>query len=157
LLVNNLGFMAFFENDYTNAARLFRQAVNITEQHRKNLDAAQQLAIMNEHTSAYGGLILSLQKLNDVNGLFEIQDLNRSRLLRDKLDKKATAKSMVATQKMLKPDEVLLYYSEAAPGEMIVSVITSTSASIGYNYPIEMWLRLKKEYLNQVMKKPNSI
>ena len=154
---NNLGFMSFMEKDYSNSATLFSKAVNITENYRKNLDAAQQLEMMNEHTSAYGGLIMSLQKLNNVNELFKAQDMNRGRLLRDKLNKKASVKSVAETQKMLKPDEVLLYYSEAAPGEMIVSIITNNTASIGYNYPVEMWLKLKKTYLNLVLEKPNSV
>ena len=157
ITANNLGFMAFMEKDYATAATLFRKAVNITEDYRKSLNAAQQLDVMNEHTSAYGGLIMSLQKLNNVNELFKAQDMNRGRLLRDKLSKKADVKSVAETQKMLKPDEVLLYYSEAGPGEMIVSIITNTSASIGYNYPVDIWLKLKKTYLNLVFEKPSTV
>jgi CHAT domain-containing protein len=157
LMANNLGFMSFMQNDFTNAAKLFRKSVDITEKYRKNLTASQQLAVMNEHTSAYGGLIMSLQKTNNISELFEVQDLNRSRLLRDKLDKNAKPKSLVETQKMLKPEEALLYYSEAGNGEIIVTVITNDNASIGYSFPIKKWLELKKKYVNRLTKTPNSI
>jgi len=157
LMANNLGFMSFMQDDYTNAAKLFKKSVDITEKYRKDLSAAQQLAVMNEHTSAYGGLIMSLQKTNNVSTLFEVQDLNRSRLLRDKLDKNIIPKTLSETQKMLKEDEVLLYYSEAGNGEMIVTVVTNDNASIGYSFPIKKWLELKKRYLNRVSKTPNSI
>ncbi len=157
LMANNLGFMYFASKDYAGAAKMFRKAVDITENFRSNLSAAQQLAVMNEHSSAYSGLIMSLQKTGNVDELFQVQDLNRSRLLRDKIDKNIKSVTLQQTQQLLKPDEVLLYYSEATPGEMIVSVITNNSASIGYNFPIESWIKIKKEFLNRVYKKPNSI
>lgn len=157
LASNNIGFMSFMEKDYINASKLFRKAIDITEKYRKKLPAQEQLAIMNEHTSAYGGLIMSLQKTNNISELFEVQDLNRSRLLRDKLDKKAKSKSLKETQQLLKADEVLLYYSEAGPGEMIVSVVTNTNAKVAYNFPIEKWLRLKRKYVNRTTQQPNSI
>ena len=157
LTANNLGFMSFMQNDFTNAATMFKKSVAITEKYKSKLSSAQKLAVMNEHSSAYGGLIMSLQKLNNVSELFSVQDLNRSRLLRDNLKIKTPAISLSETQKLLKEDEVLLYYSEAGPGEMIVSVITKTSASIGYNFPIDNWLKIKKELVNLVNKKPNKV
>jgi|GEM_PF-1263330 len=157
LSANNLGFMYFQAKDYVSSAQMFRKAVDITENYRENLSATQQLTVMNEHSSAYSGLIMSLQKTGNVNELFEVQDLNRSRLLRDKIDKNIKPVTLQQTQQLLKPDEVLLYYSEATPGEMIVSVITNNSASIGYNFPIESWIQIKKEFINRVNSKPNSI
>ncbi len=157
LSANNLGFMYFQSKDYVSSSQMFRKAVNITEKYRKDLPAAQQLSMMNEHSSAYSGLIMSLQKTGNVNELFEVQDLNRSRLLREKIDKNIKPVTLQQTQQLLKPDEVLLYYSEATPGEMIVSVITNTSASIGYNFPIESWIQIKKEFINRINSKPNSI
>ncbi|MFK5986806.1 MAG: CHAT domain-containing protein [Pseudomonadota bacterium] len=157
LTVNNLGFMSFISEDYKNASKLFNKAVTITEKYSKDLTPAQQLQVMNEHSSAYGGLIMSYQKLNDVASLFKIQDLNRSRLLRQKLNKNAKAQTISNAQKLLKSDEVLLYYSPGGPGEMIVSVITNNSASIGYNFPIDSWIAIKKQFINKINKKPNSI
>ncbi|MGV8946835.1 MAG: CHAT domain-containing protein [Lutibacter sp.] len=157
LSANNLGFMYFQAKDYPAAVQMFRKAVDITENFRANLSAVQQLAVMNEHSSAYSGLIMSLQKTGNVSELFQVQDLNRSRLLRDKIDKNIKPVTLQQTQQLLKPDEVLLYYSEATPGEMIVSIITNNSASIGYNFPIESWIKIKKEFINLVNKKPNSV
>jgi CHAT domain-containing protein len=157
LAANNLGFMSFMQKDFSNAAVLFKKSVAITEKYRSKLSSAQKLAVMNEHSSAYGGLIMSLQKLNNVSELFSVQDLNRSRLLRDNLNIKTTPKSLAETQKMLDDDEVLLYYSQAGPGEMVVSIITKSTASIGYNFPIDSWLKVKKEFLNRVNKKPNNL
>ena len=157
LIANNLGFMSYISGDYENAAKLFNKAVSITEKYRNDLTPAQQLQVMNEHSSAYGGLIMSYQKLNDVASLFKVQDLNRSRLLRQKLNKNAKAQTISEAQKLLKPDEVLLYYSPGGPGEMIVSVITDNSASIGYNFPIDSWIAIKKQFVNKINNKPNSI
>lgn len=157
LIANNLGFMSFISGDYKNSSKLFKKAVAITEKYRKDLTPAQQLQVMNEHSSAYGGLIMSYHKLNDVASLFEVQDLNRSRLLRQKLNKNAKAQTLTDAQKLLKSDEVLLYYSPGGPGEMIVSVITNNSASIGYNFPIDSWIAIKKQFINRINKKPNSI
>lgn len=157
LSANNLGFMYFQSKDYVSSAQMFQKAVDITEKYRGNLPAEQQLAVMNEHSSAYSGLIMSLQKTGSVSELFQVQDINRSRLLRDKIDKNIMPVTLQQTQQLLKPDEVLLYYSEATPGEMIVSVITNNSASIGYNFPIESWIQIKKEFINRVGNKPNSI
>jgi CHAT domain-containing protein len=156
LIANNLAYMSFMQNDFSNAAQMFKKAVSITEKYRENLSSAQQLTMMNEHSSAYSGLISSLQKLNNVSELFEAQDLNRSRLLRDKLNKNATSKTLVEAQKMLDSDEVLLYYSEVGAGEMVVSVITNSSASIGYNFPIDSWLVVKKDFVNLIKQKPNT-
>ena len=157
LLANNLGFMSFIEKDYTNASTFFKKAVNITENHRKEIKPSARLAMMNEHSSAYGGLIMSYQKTNNIQGLFETQDLNRSRLLRDQLNKKIKPTTLQAVQQQLKPHEALLYYSLAGPGEMIVTVITNTRAKAFYNYPINDWLFIKKQYTNPMQKKPNSI
>jgi CHAT domain-containing protein len=157
LAANNIGFMSFITEDYTNAAAMFLKAVDITEKYSENLSAAKQLAVMNEHTSAYGGLIMSYQKLNNVSALFETQDLNRSRVLRNKLHIKAKDQSLADIQQRLKGDEVMLYYSQAGPGEMVVSVVTNTEASIGYNYPIDTWLATKKKFINKINKSPNSI
>jgi len=157
LIANNLGFMSHISGDYSNAAKLFNKAVTITEKYRKDLTPAQQLQVMNEHSSAYSGLIMSYQKLNDVASLFEVQDLNRSRLLRQQLNKNAKVQTLSNAQELLKQDEVLLYYSPGGPGEMIVSVITNNSASIGYNFPIDSWINIKKHFINKINKKPNSI
>ena len=157
LIANNLGFMSFISEDYKNAAKLFKKAVDITEKYRKDLSPSQQLQVMNEHTSAYGGLIMSYQKLNDVASLFEVQDMNRSRLLRQNLNKNAKAQTIPEAQKLLMPDEVLLYYSPGGPGEMIVSIITNNSASIGYNFSIDSWIAIKKQFINKINKNPNSI
>ncbi len=157
LIANNLGFMYYGSNDYAAAAQMFQKAVDITEKYRKNLSASRQLAVMNEHSSAYSGLIMSLQKTGNVSQLFQVQDLNRSRLLRDKIDKNIKPVTLQQTQKLLKSHEVLLYYSEATPGEMIVSVITNNSASIAYNFPVESWMKIKNEFINMVHKRPNSI
>lgn len=156
LMANNLGYMYFISKDYAGAAQMFRKAVDITENFRSNLPAAQQLAVMNEHSSAYGGLIMCLQKTGNVSELFQVQDLNRSRLLRDKIDKNIKSVTLQQTQQLLKPDEVLLYYSEMG-GEMVVSVVTNTSASVAHNFPIESWIQIKKEFINIINKKPNSI
>ena len=157
LSANNLGYMYFVAKDYAAAAQMFSKAVGITEKYRANLPAEQQLTMMNEHSSAYSGLIMSLQKTGNVNELFQVQDLNRSRLLRDKIDKNIKPITLQQTQQLLKQDEVLLYYSEAGAGEMVVTVITNNSATISHNFPIESWIQIKKEFINRVNNKPNSI
>ena len=157
LSANNLGYMYYVAKDYTTAAQMFKKAVAITEDYRASISAEKRLGMMNEHSSAYSGLIMSLQKTGNVNELFQVQDLNRSRLLRDNIDKNIKPITLQQTQQLLENDEVLLYYSEAGAGEMVVSIITNNAASIGHSFPIESWIQIKKEFLNRVNKKPNSI
>jgi len=155
--INNVGFMAYYKKDYERSAKLFERAISITEKYRSKLPSYQRLAVMNEHVSAYSGLIMSYMALNDAQSLFEAQDLNRSRLLRERLDENVKPATLTATQRKLADDEVLLSYSLASPGEMIVSVVTKQEATIKYNYPIDSWLSMKKQILNKANKKPNEI
>ncbi|MBV7270457.1 CHAT domain-containing protein [Winogradskyella luteola] len=154
---NNIGFMFYMNNDYGNASKQFQKAVDITEQHLPKFSAQEQLYGRNLQSSAYSGLIMSLQKLNQPSRLFDVQDMNRSRILRQKLGQNIKQVSLAETQKMLKEHEVLLYYSKGEPGQMIVNVITNNSAKIIENHPINDWLLIKKQFTNRIQKKPNVI
>ncbi|HIB37333.1 CHAT domain-containing protein [Mesonia sp.] len=156
-LANNLAFMFYMNKDYTEAAALFEKAIAITENHLQKLPQQEQLLVMNNHAGAYSGLVMSYRNLNETEKLFKAQDLNRSRILKNNLNKDLPQVSLAKVQSQLAPDEVMLYYSTGEPGEMIVSVITSTAVNIGYNFPIDDWLQLKKKFINVVNQQPNSI
>lgn len=154
---NNLGFMFYYKKDYKNAADQFQKAVDITENYLPKFSAQEQLAARNVQSSAYSGLIMSLQKLNDPVRLFAVQDMNRSRMLRQKLGKNIEQVTLAKTQQALQPDEVLLYYSKGEVGQMIVNVITHNSARIIENHSIKDWLLIKKQFTNRIQQKPNQI
>ncbi|MAN28901.1 MULTISPECIES: CHAT domain-containing protein [Mesonia] len=156
-LANNLAFMFYMNEDYGQAAELFEKAIAITENHLKKLPQQEQLLVMNNHAGAYSGLVMSYRNLNETEKLFKAQDLNRSRILKNNLNKNIPQVSLSQVQSLLANDEVMLYYSNGEPGEMIVSVITSTSAEISYNFPIDDWLTIKRKFINIVNKQPNSI
>lgn len=156
-VANNLGFMFFYKKNFSKAAEQFRKAVDITEKHLSKYGLQEQLYARNQQSSAYSGLVMSLAKTRNAEQLFEIQDLNRSRVLRQQLDKKAKSVKLVQVQSSLKDDEAMIYYSMGAPGQMIASLVTKSSISVVENYPINEWLKTKKIFTNAIQQKPNSI
>ncbi|WP_417871098.1 CHAT domain-containing protein [Winogradskyella sp.] len=154
---NNIGFMFYMKNDYANAAEQFQKAVDITEQFLPKFSTKEQLSARNLHASAYSGLIMSLQKLGNTNELFKVQDMNRSRILRQKLDKNLPQITLPQVQAKLQPHEAIIYYSNGEPGQMIATIITKSSADIVEHFPVNAWLNMKKQYINNIQKKPNSI
>ncbi|WP_420580150.1 CHAT domain-containing protein [Reichenbachiella sp.] len=157
LVANNLGYMYLNAKVYTSAAEMFSKAVDLTEKHRLDLTEQQQLIMMSEHSSSYTGLIMSYQGLNDVGGVFEAQDMNRSRILREKFSHYSQQITLSETKKLLQSDEVLLYYSLLSPGEMVVTVVTKDQAQLRYNFPIQQWLVTQKEFINRINKVPSQI
>lgn len=157
-LYNNAGFLTNYEGQYKESVDLFKKAVAITEQFRKTLNPEQQLSLMNAHSSAYGGLILSYEKLKDSEGLFLAQEQNRSRFLRERLNPNAKALNLKEAQSLLKPEEALIYYSTGnRPGDIIIHVITKDQSHIQQSYPLDNWIQLKKQYLNPFMGRPESL
>ena len=157
LLANNMGYMYYISKDYNNATKMFTKAINLSEKHLENAEPEMQLALMNEYSSAYSGLIMTYKDTQNVQELFKIQDANRSRLLSKKLHQKAFGKSITDVQNQLTNNDVLIYYSLLSPGEMVATIITKNNATIKYNFPIDKWLQLKKRFVNLVNKKPNTI
>ncbi|MDH7911801.1 CHAT domain-containing protein [Winogradskyella sp. SYSU M77433] len=154
---NNIGFMFYMKNDYKNAADQFQKAVDITEQFLPKFNTQEQLYARNLHANAYSGLIMSLQKLGNTNELFKVQDMNRSRILRQKLDKSLPQITLEQAQAKLRPHEAIIYYSNGEPGQMIATLITSNSADVIEHFPVTAWLNMKKQYINNIQEKPNSI
>ena len=157
ILANNMGYMYYISKDYKNATKMFLKAIHLSEKHLENSSPGIQLALMNEYTSAYSGLIMTYKDTRNTAELFKIQDANRSRLLSKKLHQKAFGKNITDVQNQLTNDDVLVYYSLLGPGEMVATIITKNNATIKYNFPIDSWLKLKKRFVNFVKKKPNTI
>ena len=157
LLANNIGYMSYISKDYRSASKMFSKAIDLSEKHLEKSDPDTQLALMNEYTSAYSGLIMTYKDTRNINELFKIQDANRSRLLSKKLHQKAFGVSIAELQTKLTKDDALIYYSLLGPGEMVATVITKNKKTIKYNFPIDAWLKLKKRFVNLVKEKPNSI
>ena len=157
LLANNMGYMHYMAKDFSNAINMFSKAISLSETQIKDASQEMQLALMNEYSSAYSGLIMTYKDTKNVNELFKIQDANRSRLLSKKLHQKAFSTNIQATQNQLKEEDVLIYYSLLSPGEMVATVITKNNATIKYNFPINSWLKLKNGIINFMHKKPSSI
>lgn len=157
LLANNMGYMHYMTKDYNNAIKMFSKAISLSEKHLESADSEMQLALMNEYSSAYSGLIMTYKDTQNVEELFKIQDANRSRLLSKKLHQKSFSKNIIDVQHQLKEEDVLVYYSLLSPGEMVATVITKDKATIKYNFPIDSWLKIKKGIISFVQKKPTSI
>jgi CHAT domain-containing protein len=157
LTMNNTGFMLYMEKDYGNAARNFRKAVDLTEDQLAVATPQQRLGLMNEASSAYSGLVMSLSYLNDPVALFEVQELNRSRFLREQLG--VSNKTVVITdaQKLLAADEILLMYSLTGPGELIINAITKEKARVVRSYPLDKFIALKKRYTDNAKNIPSNL
>ena len=152
---NNMGFMFYMEEDYHKAAKYFKRAVDLTERVRKQLKPKARLALMNSNSSSYSGLVMALQKTGNAAELFEVQELNRSRFLRDQLKLNSTSASLKDAQTLLGNNDVLLYYSLTAPGEVVINVITNSSSKIYYTYVLDDWIGLKKRYTDRQKKVPS--
>ncbi|QOD62112.1 CHAT domain-containing protein [Polaribacter haliotis] len=157
LLANNMGYMHYIAKDYNNAIKMFSEAISLSEKHLESANPEMQLALMNEYSSAYSGLIMTYKDTQNVEALFKIQDANRGRLLSKKLHQQAFSKNIIDVQNQLKEEDVLVYYSLLSPGEMVATVITKDKATIKYNFPIDSWLKIKKGIIGFVQKKPSSI
>ncbi|UJP64667.1 CHAT domain-containing protein [Mongoliitalea daihaiensis] len=158
LLYNNAGFLANYESQYVESVDLFKRAIAITESYRSRLSPSQQLTMMDAQSSAYGGLILSYERLKDSEGLFLAQEQNRSRFLRERLNPAVKPMTLKQAQALLKPEEALIYYSTGnRPGGIIIHVVTKEQASIHQHYPIDAWLTLKKKYINRFSGRPDAL
>src|SRR5690554_1687271 len=151
---NNLGYLMYYEKRYSEAIELFKKAVAITEDYKKHFSASQFLVMMNEHSSAYEGLVLCYQKTNNSSALFEVQEKSRGRILKEKLNLNTGFMTLSKAQSLLADNEILLYYSLGQPGEVIINVITKNNSRIAHNYPIDSWLQFKSNYLNRISKQP---
>ncbi len=153
---NNLAFMYYMENNFGMAAQYFKKAVDMTESVKEYLNPKQRLALMNERSSAYSGLVMAYQKLGNAQALFEVQDKNRSRFLRDRLSLSSQSATLQEAQSLLGPDDLLLYYTLSGPGEIIINAITQNEAKVYYNYPIDDWIAMKKQWTDRTKKIPPS-
>lgn len=157
LQANNLGFMSLIEKDFPGARDSFQKAVDITERYYSNLHPEMQLLVRNEHSSAYAGLIASLQETGEINRLFKAQDQNRSRLLRTSLDINAIEMSIAKVQASLHEDEAVLYYSLIGVGEVVGTIITNENSFSFKNFPINKWQRIKQLLTNKVKGRPSNL
>ncbi len=153
---NNLGFMFYIDGDYQNAANYFKKAVDMLESKRESLSPQERMRLLNSKNSSYAGLVMSYEKLNQPGPLFEIQDRNRSGYLKDRLDADMPNASLADAQQLLGSDDLLLYYSLTGPGEIVINAITQNSAKVYYNYPIDGWLTIKKNWIDRTKKIPSS-
>ncbi len=156
LAANNMGFMHYIENNYHDAANYFKKAIDLTENVKKHLSPKQKLTLMNSRTSSYSGLIMSYQKTGNTKALFEAQDINRSSFLRNRLNANSKGAKLEDAQQLLGENDVLLYYTLAGPGELIINVITNNNAQIIHSYPIDDWIRMKKRWIDRTKKIPSS-
>ncbi len=156
LAANNIGFMYFFENNYSEAANYFRKAVDLTESVKKQLTPKQRLTLMNSRSSSYSGLVMAYQKTGNSRALFEVQDNNRSSFLRGRLNRNSKAATLTDAQQMLGTNDILLYYTLAGPGELIINVITNNNAQVVHSYPIDDWITMKKQWTDRTKKIPTS-
>lgn len=153
---NNMGFLMMYDNNYKDAATYFRQAIDLTERVKKSLDPKQRLTLMNNRSSSYYGLIMAYEKVGNAEQLFEVQDNNRSQFLRERLRPNTPQATLKEAQAMLGPDDILLYYTLAGPGEVIINAITQNSAQVFRSYPIEEWVKMKKQWTDRTKKIPPS-
>ncbi|GMQ31310.1 CHAT domain-containing protein [Algoriphagus confluentis] len=156
ITASSLGFFYYYDQDYRSAANYFKKAVDLTENVRKNLSPEQRLTLMNQRSEAYIGLVMAYQKLEDSKALFAAQDDNRGRFLRDRLSPNARPVTIEEAQALLGPQDLLLYYTLTGPGEIIINAITKNSAQAFYNYPIDDWIGLKKNFTDRSKRIPPS-
>tara|TARA_R110002072_G_scaffold72354_3_gene173031 strand:+ start:2774 stop:5638 length:2865 start_codon:yes stop_codon:yes gene_type:complete len=153
---NNMGYLMMYDNNYEEAATYFKQAIDLTERVKKTLEPKQRLTLMNNRSSSYYGLVMAYEKVGNAAQLFEVQDNNRSQFLRDRLRPNTPQATLKEAQEMLGPDDLLLYYTLAAPGEVIINAITQNSAQVFHSYPIEDWIKMKKQWTDKTKKIPPS-
>jgi len=156
LAANNMGFMHYFENKFNEAANYFKKAIDLTENVKQHLTAKQKLTLMNSRTSSYSGLVMAYQKTGNTKALFEVQDVNRSSFLRTRLNTNSKGAKLEEAQQLLGENDVLLYYTLAGPGELIINVITNNNAQIVHSYPINDWIRMKKRWVDRTKKIPSA-
>ena len=156
-VMNNTGFMQYYAKDYAGANASFKKSIDLVEERKAGLKPEQQLAVMNQASSAYSGLIMSLSYQNNASELFQIQERNRSGYLREQLKSGTKIPSLEEAKALLKPDEVLLMYSLASPGEVIINVITSNQATVRRNYPIDAFIKMKKTFTDRAKDIPSNL
>lgn len=156
LAANNMGFMYFFENNYYEAANYFKKAIDLTERVKKQLTPKQRLTLMNNRSSSYSGLVMAYQKTGNSSTLFEVQDKNRSSFLKNRLNANSKPATLSDAQKLLGENDILLYYTLAGPGELIINVITNVKSQVVHSYPINDWITMKKQWTDRTKKVPAS-
>lgn len=153
-LYNNLGFIFFNREDYSQAIGQFEKSIALAEKVKAGLNAKQKLEYMHDISGVYTGLIMSYKQTDNLQKIFQLQEQSRSGYLKELLNKNMATASIADAQHLLKPDEVLLTYTVGRPGEIIITAITKDKAEIRYNYPVEELLLLKKIYTNKAKKVP---
>ncbi len=153
---NNLAFMLYYKGQYNEAAIYFKKAVDMTENIRSQLKPKQRLALMNNRSSSFSGLVMCYQKMGNAKRLFEAQESNRSRFLRDRLDPNMKASTLQDAQALLGANDLLLYYTLAGPGEIIINAITNTNAEVIYSYKIDDWIAMKKQWTDRTKRIPSA-
>jgi CHAT domain-containing protein len=156
-VMNNTGFMQYYAKDYAGANTSFKKSIDLVEARKAGLKPEQQLAVMNQASSAYSGLIMSLSYQNNPAELFEIQERNRSGYLREQLKSGSKIPSLADAQNLLQADEVLLMYSLASPGEVIINVITKDQAVVRRSFPIDSFIAMKKNFTDRAKQIPSNL
>ncbi len=150
--LNNLGTMLYFNNEYAQAAIYFKKAIAITEKYRKKLDDTGKLTFMQSRISAYKFLTTCLVKTKNSAALFEAQEAERGRLLKENLSLNNINSSISLNdfQSKLKSDEVAIFYTLMETGAVTLNVITPTSSKAIYHEKFDSFIAFKNKYLVRI-------
>ncbi|HYG02701.1 MAG TPA: CHAT domain-containing protein [Chryseosolibacter sp.] len=150
--INNLGAMYYAANNHRNAVKVFRRSVDMAEEIRNELDGELKLNFMSQNQASYSFLVSSLTALGDSEGLFEIQNLQRGRVLAELLGKKDAGNltNLAQYQSLLAADEATIIYSQMAPGQMIIHLVTSNQSYAVQVDQTDVFLSLKQRYLDRI-------
>jgi Uncharacterized protein conserved in bacteria len=151
---NNMGAIYLRANQYKSAAEMFAESIKIIEQYRDRFKGEEKLNFMARGISSYQFMVMALAKLQDSNALFEAQNKERGRVLSEMLGNSSFNKSMTLAefQKLLKPDETAVMYTSLEPGNVIIHVINKTSAYATGNEKFDVFVNLKKRFLDRMQK-----
>lgn len=150
--MNNLGALYFGIDDYENAAKVLRRSVDLIEGIRETLSGETKLNYMQEVSASYAFLVYSLAATGKTSELFEVQNLQRGRVLSEMLgkDKLSSKVTMSEYQRMLPPDEATIIYSDYTPGSCIIHVITSKGAYAIINKQEDLFKSLRSKYVERI-------
>lgn len=149
--LNNLGSLFYITERYDRAAEYFTEAINITEQARQELSGANKIRFLEGKLSAYYFAINSYANLNNVSGVFDIQQKSRARVLSEALNTKSTpsAPTLAQYQSLIGPDEAAIFYSLFTAGEVIITVVTRDNAYVTPVKDFKRWVGIKAKYLDR--------
>jgi CHAT domain-containing protein len=150
---NNLGAMYYQRKDYKNAATYLRKSIEIVEQYRDHYTGDAKLNFMARGVSSYSFLVAGLTESGDAAGLFEAQNMQRSRVLTETLSHNRGQKKSITLeefQQSLKQDEAAVIYSLMDQGTAIINLVTPTSTFAIQNARLDLFVALKQKYLDKI-------